>query len=47
LSERLHEDDKKQKDLNDLYDPYLLAGMKEAVQRIKKAFETKERVMIF
>lgn len=47
LSERLHEDDKKQKDLNDLYDPYLLAGMKEAVERIKKAFETKERVMIF
>ena len=47
LSERLHEDDRKQKDLSDLYDPYLLAGMNEAVERIKKAFETKERVMIF
>lgn len=35
------------KTLDDLYDPYLLAGMKEAVMRIKKAQEGWERVIIF
>jgi single-stranded-DNA-specific exonuclease len=33
--------------LDDLYDPYLLAGMREAVIRIKQAKDTNERVMIF
>ncbi len=33
--------------LSDLYDPYLLKDMDKAVKRIKKAFENKQRVMIF
>jgi single-stranded DNA-specific DHH superfamily exonuclease len=30
-----------------LYDPYLLADMKKAVDRIKIAYDKKERVIIF
>lgn len=33
--------------IDDLYDPYLLAWMNEAVLRIKKAVENKERIVIF
>lgn len=33
--------------LDDLYDPYLMKGMREAVARIKKAIAKKERVIIF
>lgn len=46
LSERF-QDNELQKTLQDLYDPYLLEGMKEAVERIKKAKENNERVIIF
>lgn len=31
----------------DLYDPYLMKGMKEAVSRVKKAIKNKEKVAIF
>lgn len=33
--------------IDDLYDPYLLAWMNEAVLRIKKAVENKEKIVIF
>jgi single-stranded-DNA-specific exonuclease len=33
--------------LDDLHDPYLLKGMKEAVERIKQAKENDEKIMIF
>jgi len=33
--------------LDDLLDPYLLAGMSEAVARIKEAYTSQERVIIF
>lgn len=33
--------------MDDLHDPYLLCGMSEAVQRIKKAKELWQKVMIF
>lgn len=33
--------------VKDLYDPLLLCGMREAVDRIKKAKEKNERIMIF
>lgn len=46
LNERF-QDNELQKTLADLYDPYLLEGMKEAVERIKKAKENNERVIIF
>ncbi len=36
-----------EKTLDDLYDPYLLKDMDKAVDRIKKAFNNQERVIIF
>ncbi|MDD5213514.1 MAG: single-stranded-DNA-specific exonuclease RecJ [Candidatus Gracilibacteria bacterium] len=33
--------------IDDLYDPYLLADMGKAVERIKEAVEAKERIVIF
>ena len=33
--------------VEDLYDPYLLQGMKEAVERIKKAHAEGERIIVF
>ena len=33
--------------IEDLYDPYLLAGMKEAVERVKIAIHNKERIIVF
>lgn len=47
ILQKRFQDNELQKTLQDLYDPYLLAGMKEAVERIKKAYENKERVIIF
>jgi len=36
-----------EKTITDLYDPYLLKDMDKAVERIKKAKENDERVIIF
>lgn len=36
-----------EKDITDLYDPYLLKDMDKAVERIKKAHQENERVIIF
>jgi single-stranded-DNA-specific exonuclease len=47
LTSRFWEDEILEWSLDDLYDPYLLAGMKEAVERIKKAKQENERVMVF
>ncbi len=33
--------------LSDLYDPFLMDGMREAVNRIRKAIAQKERILIF
>ncbi len=33
--------------LNDLHDPYLMRGMKEAVQRIRRAVYGQEKILIF
>jgi single-stranded-DNA-specific exonuclease len=33
--------------LRDLYDPFLMGGMREAVARIKKAISRKEKILIF
>jgi single-stranded-DNA-specific exonuclease len=33
--------------LSDLYDPFLIDGMREAVDRIRKAIAQKERILIF
>lgn len=33
--------------ITDLHDPFLLVGMQFAVERVLKARETKERVVIF
>jgi len=33
--------------LDSLHDPYLMRGMKEAVERIKKAISEKEKILIF
>ncbi len=46
LNERF-QDNELLKTLDDLYDPYLLKWMQEAVERIKKAKENNERVIIF
>lgn len=40
-------DNELDKTLDDLYDPYLLKGMSEAVERIKLAKENNEKVIIF
>lgn len=36
-----------QPSLDDLYDPYLLHGMKEAVERIRHAIERNERILVY
>jgi single-stranded-DNA-specific exonuclease len=33
--------------LNNLHDPFLMAGMREAVARLKKAKENKERILVY
>jgi len=33
--------------LDDLHDPYLMKGMKEAVERVKRAISRRERILIF
>ncbi len=33
--------------LKDLYDPYLMKGMREAVERIEKAIQDKEKILIY
>ncbi len=33
--------------MSDLHDPYLMRGMREAVQRIRKAVSDKEKILIF
>ena len=33
--------------LDDLHDPYLLAGMKAAVERVKAAISRQEKILIF
>lgn len=39
--------DELEKSFNDLHDPYLLKDMDKAVKRIKKAFDEKQKVIIF
>jgi len=34
-------------DLNDLHDPFLMKGMREAVDRIDRAIEKKEKILIY
>ena len=34
-------------DINDLYDPFLMKDMKEAVERIQEAIENQERILLF
>lgn len=46
LSSRL-QDSELEKTIDDLYDPYLLADMQKAVDRIKIAKENDEKIMIF
>ncbi|MFA5370280.1 MAG: single-stranded-DNA-specific exonuclease RecJ [Candidatus Omnitrophota bacterium] len=33
-------------DISELYDPFLMKGMREAVQRLKKAIDKKEKILI-
>ncbi len=47
LLKRFNWDFNSNSSLDDLHDPYLLTGMKEAVERIKKAKELWQKVMIF
>ena len=47
LNSRFKNIDDLDKWMDDLHDPYLLAGMKEAVDRIKYAKENKQKVIIF
>lgn len=34
-------------DINDLYDPFLMKDMKEAVERLQEAIENQERILLF
>ncbi|USN58414.1 MAG: DHH family phosphoesterase [Candidatus Peribacteria bacterium] len=47
LLERIDASELEEKGIADLYDPYLLTGMHEAVDRIKQAKEQGEKIMIF
>ncbi len=47
ISKRFESPDDLEKSLSDLYDPYLLADMQKAVDRVKQAKQNKERVIIF
>ena len=47
LRDRFSEDELQEKTLDDLHDPYLLAGMRAAVERIKIAKQKHERVIVF
>jgi len=47
LASRFEGKDYLEKSLDDLHDPYLLAWMREAVTRVKKAIEKKEKIIIF
>ncbi|MFA5916753.1 MAG: single-stranded-DNA-specific exonuclease RecJ [Candidatus Gracilibacteria bacterium] len=47
LLKRFNGDFNSNSSLDDLHNPYLLIGMKEAVERIKKAKELGQKVMIF
>jgi len=47
LAKRFPENSSIETSLDDLHDPYLFSGMKEAVERIKKAKAENERVIIF
>jgi len=40
-------DNELEKNMDDLYDPYLFSDMKKAVLRIKEAYKKNEKVMIF
>ena len=47
LIERFADENIFEKSMDDLFDPYLLKDMQKAVERIKKAKENGEKVMIF
>jgi len=47
LKLRFNSDELVDKTLDDLHDPYLLAGMKDAVERIEKAKQDDEKIIIF
>lgn len=47
LASRFIEGDYFEKTLKNLHDPYLLADMKQAVDKIKEIVENKGRIIIF
>lgn len=47
MAERFSDIDVSAKSLDDLHDPYLMLGMKQAVERIKQAQQKKQKVIIF
>ena len=47
MAERFSDIDISAKSLDDLHDPYLMLGMKQAVERIKQAQQQKQKVIIF